>query len=100
MPQFVTTDDGALPTTWCDPANPYNEKAVMLRALENSVFVAAANNAGADQGSITGILSPAGRLIASLAYGQVGVVAADLDLAEATRELALRWAPSRNEVAG
>jgi predicted amidohydrolase len=100
VPHFVTTDDGSLPTAWCDPANPYNEKAVMLRALENSVFVAASNVAGPEQGSVTGVISPEGRLIASLAYGQAGVVAADVDLDEATRELALRWAPGRNAFPG
>jgi len=99
VPHFVTTDDGTLPAAWCAAGNPYNEKAVMLRALENTVFVAAANNAGPDQGSITGIISPLGELLASLPYGEVGVVAADLDLGQATRALALRWAPSRNEVA-
>jgi len=100
VPHFVTTDDGSLPTAWCDPANPYNEKAVMLRALENTVFVAASNVAGPEQGSVTGIISPEGRLIASLAYGQAGVVAADVDLDEATRALALRWAPGRNTSPG
>jgi predicted amidohydrolase len=96
VPHFVTTDDGSLPTRWCDPASPYNEKAVMLRALENTVFVGASNVAGPDQGSVTGIVGPDGRLIASLAYGQVGVVAAEVDLELATRLLALRWAPERN----
>jgi len=100
VPHFVTTDDASLPTAWCAAANPYNEKAVMLRALENTVYVAAANVAGPDQGSITGIISPDGRLIASIAYGQVGVVAADIDPSLATRRLALRWAPERNEIAG
>ena len=96
IPHFVTTDDGSLPLAWCDAANPYNEKAILCRALENSVYVAAANNAGPDQGSISGIIDPDGRLIASLAYGTVGVVAADIDLALADRRLALRWAPERN----
>lgn len=96
VPHYVTTDDGSLPTRWGDPANPYNEKALMLRALENTVFVAAANVAAPDQGSITGIIDPGGRLVTSLDYGRVGVVAADLDLAAATRLLALRWAPERN----
>ena len=99
VPHFVTTDDGSLPATWCAPANPYNEKAIMLRALENTVFVAAANIAGPEQGSITGIIAPNGRLVASLEYGVAGVVAADLDLGLATRGLALRWAPERNAVA-
>lgn len=99
VPHFVTTDDGSLPSAWCDPASPYNEKAIMLRALENTVYVAAANVAGPDQGSITGVIGPDGRLVASLDYGVVGVVAADIEPAEATRGLALRWAPERNTIA-
>jgi predicted amidohydrolase len=99
VPHFVSTDDGSLPTAWCDAVNPYNEKAAMLRALENTVFVAASNFAGPDQGSLTGIISPDGRLVASLAYGEVGVGAADIDLELATRLLALRWAPERNVIA-
>jgi len=99
VPHFVTTEDGSLPSTWCAAANPYNEKAVLLRALENTVYVAAANVAGPDQGSVTGIISPNGRLLASLAYGTVGVAVADIDPALATRLLALRWAPERNELA-
>jgi predicted amidohydrolase len=92
----VTTDDGSLPSEWCAAANPYNEKALMVRALENSVYVAQSNVAGPDQGSITGIVGPGGTLVASLAYGEVGVIAADVDLDLATRRLALRWAPDRN----
>ncbi len=96
VPHFVTTDDGFLPTEWCGATNPYNEKALLCRALENTVFVAISNLAGPDQGSVTGVIAPDGRLIASLAYGEVGVVAADIDLGLATRALALRWAPDRS----
>jgi predicted amidohydrolase len=95
-PHFVTTDDGSLPHRWCDPSNPFHEKAFLCRAMENTVYVAATNVATPDQGSITGIVAPDGRLVASLPYGQVGVVAADIELDEATRRLALRWAPERN----
>jgi predicted amidohydrolase len=95
-PHYVTTDDGSLPSRWGDPANPYNEKALMLRALENTVFVVASNVAGPDQGSISGIIGPDGALVASLEYGQVGVVVADVELDRADRRLALRWAPERN----
>lgn len=95
-PHYVTTADGSLPHRWCDAANTYHEKALMCRALENTVYLAAANVAGPDQGSITGIIAPDGRLVASLPYGQIGVVTAEIDLDEATRELALRWAPERN----
>ena len=51
--------------------------------------------AGPDQGSITGIIAPDGTLVASLGYGQVGVVAADIDLDLADGRLARRWAPER-----
>lgn len=98
VPHWVTTDDGSLPETWCDRGSPYNEKALLCRALENTVFVAQANCAAPDQGSITGIVAPDGTLVASLPYGAAGVAAADLDLATATRRLALRWAPARNLV--
>jgi predicted amidohydrolase len=98
VPHYVVTDDGTIPTTWRAPSNPYNETALMLRAMENTVFVATSNVAGPDQGSITGVVAPDGALVASLDYGRVGVVAADVDLAAATRLLALRWAPERNAV--
>jgi predicted amidohydrolase len=96
VPHFVTTDDGSLPARWCDPASPYHEKSLLSRAMENTVFVAQSNVAGPNQGSMTGIIAPDGTLVASLAYGRVGVVAADIDLDQATRLLALRWAPERN----
>ncbi len=96
VPHFVTTDDGSLPTAWCDPSNPYNEKALLMRALENGVYVAAANVAGTSQGSATGVISPDGRMLTMLAYGEVGVTAVDIDLSLANRTLALRWAPERN----
>ncbi len=96
VPHFVTTNQGSLPTHWCDPANPYNEQAIRMRALENTVYVAAADSAGPEQGSVTGIIDPDGTLIASLPYGAVGVIATDIDLDLADRSLALRWAPERN----
>lgn len=36
VPHFVTTDDGSLPTQWCAAENPYNEKSLLCRALENT----------------------------------------------------------------
>ncbi len=95
-PHYVTTDDGTLPSRWCDSSNPYNEKALLMRALENTLYVAAANVAGPDQGSATCIIAPDGRQVASLAYGRAGVVAADIDIELADRRLALRWSPERN----
>jgi len=99
VPQYVTTDDGSLPVRWCDASNPYNEKALLCRALENTVYVAAANVAGPDQGSATCVIAPDGTQVARLDYGRVGVVAADVELDVADRSLALRWAPQRNALA-
>jgi predicted amidohydrolase len=96
VPHYVVTDDGSLPTLWCDARNPYNEKSLLVRALENTIYVAAANNAGPNQGSITGIIGPDGSLVASLPYGEVGVVAAEIDLDAADRLIARRWAPERS----
>jgi predicted amidohydrolase len=99
-PHWVTTGDGSLPRRWCDPSSPYNEKALLCRALENSVYVAASNCAGDDQGSASCIIAPDGTQLAAVPYGAVGVAAADLDLDRADRLMARRWAPNRNRLAG
>ncbi len=96
VPHYVTTHDGTLPDRWCDARNPYNEKALLCRALENSAYVAASNVAAPDQGSATCVIAPDGTRVAGLDYGAVGVVAADVDPALADRRLALRWAPERS----
>lgn len=98
VPHYVTTEGGPLPTQWCAPSNPYNEKALMCRAIENTIFVAAADIAGPDQGSATCIIDPSGALIAQVPYGQVGVAVADVDLSAATGLIAHRWAPERNRL--
>jgi predicted amidohydrolase len=95
-PHWVITGDGTLPSRWCDAANPYNEKSLLLRALENSVYVAAANCAGSDQGSMTCVIAPDGTQLASVPYGEVGVAVADVEPARADRLLARRWSPQRN----
>jgi predicted amidohydrolase len=95
-PHWVTTGDGSLPSRWCGAANPYNEKALLCRALENSVYVAAANAALPDQGSKTCIIGPDGELVAGLDYGLAGVACADLDLDRADGRMARRWSPDRS----
>lgn len=96
VPHFVTTADGSLPERWCDASSPYNEKALMCRALENTVYVAPSNVAGADQGSASCIIAPDGSLVAQVPYGRVGVATADADLSLADGLMARRWAPERN----
>ena len=96
-PHYVVTDDGTLPSRWCDASNPYNEKALMCRALENTVYLAASNVAGPDQGSITGIVAPDGTL-RRRASRMAGSAWSRLTSTSRWRtgHLALRWAPDRS----
>lgn len=100
VPQYVTTDDGSLATRWCHHEAPYNDKALLCRALENTVYVATANFAGADQGAATCIVSPRGELLTRVDPGEVGVAVADVDLDRADALLARRWKPERSLVGG
>lgn len=84
-----------MPTTWGDPAGPYYEKAVMCRALENTVYVASVNYAFRHPESATALLGPQGELVAHLPYGEEGVLVRDMDLSAATGKLAKRYAPER-----
>ncbi|HEX5558455.1 MAG TPA: carbon-nitrogen hydrolase family protein [Gaiellales bacterium] len=95
VPHFVVTDDGSLSRRWCDADNPYNEKALLCRALENTVYVAAVNAAAPDQGSASCVISPDGALLAQVPYGTFGVAVADIDPALADGLMARRFAPER-----
>ena len=96
VPHYVTTGGGRLPGRWCDPDSPYNEKALLCRAVENGVYVAQANVACPDQGSASCIVAPDGSLVAQVPYGRTGVAAADIDLALADGAPARRWSAERN----
>jgi len=99
VPHFVVTDDGSLARRWCDADNPYNEKGVLCRALENTVYVAAANPAAPDQGSASCVIGPDGELLAQVPYGTPGIAVADVDPARADGLMARRFAPGRNRPA-
>jgi predicted amidohydrolase len=93
----VTGGDGKgiVPRYWGDPAAPYYEKAMMLRAIENGVYFASANYALPDQESATCVVAPDGRCIAQVPYGEESLLIADLDLTAATGLYAHRFAPDR-----
>jgi predicted amidohydrolase len=97
-PHYVVTDDGSLARRFGDAENPYNEKALLCRALENTVYVAAANAAAPDQGSASCVISPDGALLAQLPYGRPGVALAEIDPARADGLMARRYAPERNRL--
>jgi predicted amidohydrolase len=96
-PQHTGTElDGVRLAEWGSPAAPYYEKAMVLRALENTIHFASVNYALRYQESATAIIGPSGRCEAYLPYGQEGVLVHDVDLAEATGLLAARYAPERH----
>ena len=95
-PQLTGSDrTGPQLTIWGDVANPYYEKAMLMRSRENTIWFASVNYGVRFQESATTIINPAGELHAHLPYGTPGVLVVDIDLAAATGLLARRYAPGR-----
>lgn len=86
---------GVRPTQWASPAGPYYEKAMMCRALENTIYFASVNYAFRYQESATSLIGPSGACLEHLPYGQEGVLVRAIDPEAATGLLASRYAPER-----
>ncbi|HEX3149067.1 MAG TPA: carbon-nitrogen hydrolase family protein [Gemmataceae bacterium] len=86
---------GTQPTQWGSPDGPYFEKAMMCRALENTIYFASVNYAFRYQESATSIIDPTGKCVAHLPYGEEGVLVQSIDVEAATGLLAKRFAPER-----
>lgn len=86
---------GDRPTQWGAPAGPYFEKAMMCRALENTIYFASVNYAFRYQESATSFIGPSGECLAHLPYGEEGVLVRAIDCEAATGLLASRYAPER-----
>jgi len=84
-------------TQWGSPDAPYYEKAMMCRALENTIYFASVNYALRFQESATSLITPSGQCQAYLPYGEEGVLVQEINLEEATCLLAGRYAPERYE---
>ncbi|RFZ90510.1 carbon-nitrogen hydrolase family protein [Mucilaginibacter conchicola] len=80
-------------TEWCNPNSPYYEKAMMMRALENTIYFASVGYAMKYQESTSAIIAPDGKCLAYQAYGQEGVIVVDIDLGKATGLLGKRFKP-------
>jgi predicted amidohydrolase len=90
-PHFAGSNtDGPKLKEWGDKANPYYEKAMMMRALENTIYFASCNYASSYPESGSAVIDPQGNCIAHEQYGRVGVLVADIYLAKATGFLAGR----------
>jgi predicted amidohydrolase len=86
---------GASLQRWGSAEGPYYEKAMMLRAMENTIYFASVNYALRFQESATSLITPAGHCQAYLPYGQEGVLVQSIKIEEATGLLAHRYAPER-----
>ena len=84
---------GTTPVEWGSKDSPYYEKAIMMRALENTIFFASSNYAFIYPESASSLVAPDGRCVAHGVYGEPGVFVHDIDLDEATGLLAKRFKP-------
>jgi predicted amidohydrolase len=78
------------PLTFADPANSFQEKAMLCRAAENTCYFASVNCASEGSGTTSAVAQPDGTLLCYQPYGQEGLLLADLDLSQATGFLASR----------
>jgi predicted amidohydrolase len=78
-------------TEWGHKDNPYYEKAMMMRALENTIYFASSNYASRFSESGSAVIDPDGSCLINAAYGKPRVIIADLDLLKATGLLAKRF---------
>jgi predicted amidohydrolase len=91
-PHFVGSNtEGAQLTEWGNKNNPYYEKAMIMRALENTIYFASSNYASRYPGSASAIIAPDGTCITHESYGETGVIVADIDTTLATGLLAKRF---------
>lgn len=80
---------------WGAPEAPYYEKAMMCRALENTIYFASVNYGFRFQESATSLIAPTGACQAYLPYGEEGVLVEAIDIEDATGLIAARYAPER-----
>ncbi|HXI00186.1 MAG TPA: carbon-nitrogen hydrolase family protein [Sphingobacteriaceae bacterium] len=78
-------------TEWGHKNNPYYEKAMMMRALENTIFFASVNYASLYPESASAIINPDGTCLIHETYGRTGIIVGDIDPDRATGLLAQRF---------
>ena len=78
------------PRTYADPRNTFHEAAARCRAAENTCWYASVNCAVDGSPTTSAVIRPDGSVLAWQPYGEAGLLVADLDIALATRALALR----------
>jgi len=91
-PHFAGSNtEGPQLTEWGAKDNPYYEKAMMMRAIENTIYFASINYASTYPESASAIIAPDGTCVAHEVYGRTGVIVADINPDKATGFLAKRF---------
>lgn len=85
--------NGVKPTSWGSMDSPYYEKAMMMRALENTIYFASSNYAFYYPESASSLIAPNGICLAHQPYRVPGVLVHDIDMDKATGLLAKRFKP-------
>jgi predicted amidohydrolase len=83
--------EGVKLTEWGNKSNPYYEKAMMMRALENTIYFASVKYSSLYTESATSVIDPAGNCIVHEVYGRSGIIVCDIDPGQATGLLASRF---------
>jgi len=76
---------------WGHKDNPYYEKAMMMRAMENTIYFASVNYGFRFPESASSVIAPDGTCVAYQPYGKMGVTVVDINLDLATGLLAGRF---------
>lgn len=93
-PHFSGGGEGAKQLSeWGSMENPYYEKAMMMRSVENTIYFASVNYNSQFTESASSVINPDGTCKVFQPYGQAGVLVTDLDLDKATGALAKRFKP-------
>lgn len=91
-PHFAGSNSGGvILNEWGNKNNPYYEKAMMMRALENTIYFASVNYATKFQESATSLINPGGNCVTHQNYGEEGIIVAKIDPPAATGLLAKRF---------
>lgn len=83
--------EGTKLTEWGHTSNPYYEKAMMMRALENTIYFASVNYSSVYPDSASSIIDPNGNCIMHEVYGRTGIIVGEINPNEATGIFAKRF---------
>ena len=91
-PQCTASDNaGPQLVEWGNKDNPYYEKAMIMRAMENTIYFASVNYGMRFQESATSLIAPDGTCVGHQPYGKEGVIVEEIDTSLATGLLAKRF---------